>query len=167
MSDGAAHFHFALARVVAMQLLRAAGVDRARSSVVESLTEVFIGVLRHLGLSARGAAELRGTGGRGCDVEDVLAAMETLRISADDLLTFAKGQVAQEHRRIAGQGTDDLGEAVDADWLRHLVEKQLKSAGEDRFTGTVLGDRRLNPGYTAHDEHLVDMDRIPKLEDLT
>lgn len=128
MTDSAAQFHLSLARVTTVQVLRANGIDRAKPSVVESLTDILVKVLLALGKQARTAAE---SAGRSCcELEDVRYAMEELQIlnassydsqreteSAIAFISWCMSDEANELRCVAGEGTEELEEHKSADWL--------------------------------------------------
>ena len=137
-----------------MQMLRAHGVDRARAGVVDALADLLGRALYFLGERARHAAEIRGCGR--CDVEDLHAAMDLLHMDEEVLLEWCKGQPARELRRVAGEGVDDSGTQVGADWLDRLVERQVKSG--DSFIGTILGE--ANEGERETAGHQEAMERL-------
>lgn len=129
-------FYHGLARICAIQVMRAQGVDRARAGAVDCLADLLERTLYTLGASARQSAELRGCAG--ADVEDVHAAMERLHIDRG-FLDWCKGQEGRELRRIAGEGVDDTGAQVGPDWLGRILERQVKSG--DVFDGTILDNQ--------------------------
>lgn len=117
-------FQDSVLRIVTAQILRANGIDRAKPLVVESLNEIFIRIITALGQQSRSAAECAGRSS--CDLEDVRHAMETLGIiqtsdNDDGVIEFVQycmSDTSKEIRRIAGEGNDEMGETVSADWLK-------------------------------------------------
>ncbi|BFZ64472.1 hypothetical protein YB2330_005618 [Saitoella coloradoensis] len=73
MSTSIDTFYFSLARISALQILRASGIDRARPSVIDSFTDILVRYLLLLATSARDNAVLAGR--EGADVLDVRTAM--------------------------------------------------------------------------------------------
>ncbi|ODQ50695.1 hypothetical protein SAICODRAFT_21362 [Saitoella complicata NRRL Y-17804] len=73
MSTSTDTFYFSLARISALQILRASGIDRARPSVIDSFTDILVRYLLLLATSARDNAILAGR--EGADVLDVRTAM--------------------------------------------------------------------------------------------
>ncbi len=131
MSDSA--FHFSLARIVATQVLRSAGIDRARLSVVDATTDILIRYILLLAETASAGAHVAGR--HSCEAEDVRVAMEALgqlknhsRLNYDGeendgavvaFVQWCRGPTTREMRRIAGEGVAEFEgfETSSADWL--------------------------------------------------
>lgn len=128
MSDLNAQFHFSLARITTTQLLRSAGVDRAKPSVIDSLTDLLIRHISLLAESSKTAAELAGR--HKCELEDLREACEALgAISTTHcegvreeegvlkFISWCMSDDATQMRTVAGEGRDELGDDVSANWL--------------------------------------------------
>lgn len=128
MSDTNSHFHFALARITTTQVLRSTGIDKARPSVVDSLTDLLVRYISLLGERSREAAESAGR--HKCDLEDFRQACENVGAITTtsregvreengvvQFITWCMSEEVANIRRIAGEGEDDMGESVTANWL--------------------------------------------------
>lgn len=128
MSDTSAQFHFAMARITAIQVLRSTGIDRARSSVIECLTDLLVRYLQILGTRSKEVAESAGR--QACELEDLREALEgmgalsvTTKQNAREeegvlqFITWCMSDETTHMRRVAGEGQDEMGEEVTADWL--------------------------------------------------
>lgn len=129
MSDLNAQFHLSLARVSVTQILRSTGVDRTRLSVLECLSELLVKYLMLLGQRSQEAAESAGR--RQCDLVDLREACERMGAIATtsregvreeegvvEFISWCMSDEVGELRKFAGEGKDEMGEDVSADWLR-------------------------------------------------
>lgn len=139
---------FALARISAIQILRSAGISRAKTSVTDSFTDVFIRYLVLLGTTAKHFAEISGR--PYVQMEDLRAAMENtglLNISSVDddvepitmFLEWCKGPFATELRHLSGQ--ESKPDHTSIGWLDKLMQKHIK----EKFQGTVLDNSTETP----------------------
>lgn len=140
MSDLNAHFHLALARIAVIQVLRSTGIDRAKPLVVECLTELLVKYIILLGQRAQEAAESAGR--RHADLIDTREACERLGAIATtaregvreeegivEFISWCMSEEVENLRKVAGEGTDEMGEEVSADWLGRKSIRQ--------FSGTL------------------------------
>lgn len=165
MSDTNAQFHFALARVSAIQLLRSTGIDRARPSVIESLADIMVQYIQLLGIKSKEAAESAGR--HACELEDAREALErvgsvrvTTRQNAREeegvvqFITWCMSDEATHMRRIAGEGQDEMGEEVTADWLNreylplHMAQAELRRLWQwKKWLTSCRSDTKANQGH--------------------
>ena len=141
MSDTESHFHAALARITAAQVLRTYGIDRSKVSVIDAFGDIMTRFITALGRRARNAAEHAGRGR--CDFEDARQAMEEMGVIREDVVEFIQwcmSEQTKEMRRGACEG-DETIEGNTSDWLQQLLEKQIKANGVDRFRDTIFGER--------------------------
>ncbi|KAI5789157.1 hypothetical protein EDC01DRAFT_132210 [Geopyxis carbonaria] len=124
MSDS--ELFFALLRVSAAQVLRAAGLTTAKPSVLDAFTDIFARYLMLLGTTTRDFAESAGR--PTAELEDVRTAMEHVGLvrplnvfddpdeddtrGIDALVEWFRGPQASEMRRVAGFGGGEDGTAV-------------------------------------------------------
>ena len=146
-------FFFALARISAAQILRAAGFVRCRSTTLDTFTDLLIGILRSIALTSIHTAS---AGYRSIvSFEDVIGAFEQVGVISagkfivhageviddvepiEDFITWCKSDHTREIRRIAGMG-NGMGEDFFPDWLSTQIQKEMKLSSEDRFKGTIL-----------------------------
>lgn len=133
MSDSSLQFHFALARIATLQLLRSTGIDRAKPSVVDSLTDILVRYITLLGERSKEVAESAGR--HACEMEDLRAALEqvgglymTHREEAREeegvvkFITWCMSDSAGNMRRVAGEGKNEMGEDMTADWLTRKLQ---------------------------------------------
>ncbi|KAG4303835.1 hypothetical protein PORY_002764 [Pneumocystis oryctolagi] len=156
-------FFFALARISAIQILRSAGISRAKHSVTDSFTDIFIRYLLLLGTTAKHFAEMSGR--PFVEMEDLRAAMENtgvLGVSSieDDVepvnifLEWCKGSFAEELRHISGQESKPdhpnigwldsnfpSGFSIVTNCFKELMQKHIK----EKFIGTVLDTESETP----------------------
>lgn len=128
MSDLNAHFHLSLARITTIQILRSTGIDRAKPSVIEGLTDL---LARYLVLVAQRSKECAESAGRSrCEMEDLREALERLGAIAktgregvreeEGVVDFISWCMSDENallRKVAGEGKDEMGDEVTSDWL--------------------------------------------------
>ena len=146
-------FFFALARISAAQILRAAGFVRCRPTTLDTFTDLLIGILRSIASTSIHTAS---AGYRSVvSFEDVIGAFEQVGVISagrsiahageviDDVepiegfVTWCKSDQTRELRRIAGMG-NGIGEDLLPDWLSAQIQKEMKLSSEDRFKGTIL-----------------------------
>lgn len=138
MSDTNAQFHFALARITTTQVLRSTGIDKARPSVIDSLTDLLVRYITLLGQRSRQSAESAGR--HKCDLEDLRQACENIGaiptttragVREEDgvvqFITWCMSEEVANIRRIAGEGEDDMGESATANWLPGMYITSLSS----------------------------------------
>ncbi|KTW30598.1 hypothetical protein T552_00315 [Pneumocystis carinii B80] len=134
-------FFFSLARISAIQVLRSAGITRAKPVVADSFTDIFIRYLVLLGTTAKHFAEISGR--PLVEMEDLRAAMESIGLlgvsSAEDdvepieiFLNWCKGNFTAELRQLSGQESKPGNMSIG--WLDKLMQKHIK----EKFQGTVL-----------------------------
>lgn len=149
MSDSSSQFHFALARITALQLLRSTGIDKARPSVISSLTDLLVRYIQLLGERSREAAEAAGR--HACELEDLRAAMEsvgTINVTKREhareeegvlsFITWCMSDEAANMRRVAGEGKDEMGEVVSADWLKRKHEGLSERCSDDMTDREII-----------------------------
>ncbi|QSL64048.1 hypothetical protein MERGE_000203 [Pneumocystis wakefieldiae] len=123
-------FFFSLARISAIQILRSAGITRAKPIVTDSFTDIFIRPL--------------------VQMEDLRAAMENIGLlgvssTEDDVepieifLNWCKGSFAAELRQLSGQ--ECKPDSLSIGWLDKLMQKHIK----EKFHGTVLDSNVETP----------------------
>ncbi|ORY80793.1 transcription factor TFIID complex subunit Taf3, partial [Protomyces lactucae-debilis] len=144
--------HFSVARITATQVLRAAGIDRASRTVVDTFADLLVHMLSLLATEAMHAANH--TGRPRADLSDVRLAMDLVGLLRESgrsapheehmqeaVLGFGRwitGEQAQAMRRVAGEGENELGEAASSDWLTHLVQKNVRVSGAEAFQDSAL-----------------------------
>lgn len=141
-------FFFTLARISAIQVLRSAGITRAKHIVTDSFTDIFIRYLVLLGTTAKQFAEISGR--PFVQMEDLRAAMENTGLlgisNADDdvepiemFLDWCKGSFTAELRQLSGQ--ESKPGHLSVGWLDKLMQKHIK----EKFQGTVLNTNMETP----------------------
>ncbi|KAG5439606.1 hypothetical protein PCANB_002183 [Pneumocystis canis] len=168
-------FFFALARISAIQVLRSAGISRAKHSVMDSFTDIFIRYLLLLGTTAKHFAEMSGR--PLVQMEDLRAAMENTGIlgvssSEDDIgpvktfLDWCKSSFTAELRHLSGQeskpGSSNVGWldsnssqilVVVSNYLKELMQKHIK----EKFLGTVLDGISETPIPRLADPRIINL----------
>lgn len=153
-------FFFALARISAIQIMRSAGISRAKHSVTDSFTDIFIRCLLLLGTTAKHFAEMSGR--PLVEMEDLRAAMETTGVLSassgeDDVepikefIEWCKSSSTAELRHISGQ--ESTPDHSNVGWLDKLMQKHIK----EKFIGTVLDNNFETPIPLLADPRVVDL----------
>ncbi|KTW26048.1 uncharacterized protein T551_03620 [Pneumocystis jirovecii RU7] len=168
-------FFFALARISAIQIMRSAGISRAKHSVTDSFTDIFIRCLLLLGTTAKHFAEMSGR--PLVEMEDLRAAMETTGVLSassgeDDVepikefIEWCKSSSTAELRHISGQ--ESTPDHSNVGWLdssppiiliaptndfEELMQKHIK----EKFIGTVLDNNFETPIPLLADPRVVDL----------
>ncbi|EEB09752.1 transcription factor TFIID complex subunit Taf3 [Schizosaccharomyces japonicus yFS275] len=133
---------FSLMRIVCAQTLRAAGIDKTKRSLLDSLTDVVIRYIALLSELTMEKAELCRR--RQCEVTDFRCALEDLQMldgSKEDvveMIEWFKGPQVQELRRVSGFDNDLDERGKPRDWLTSLLNKQVRVSGPERFHDTVF-----------------------------
>ena len=174
MSDSQSKFHFALARITTLQILKATGIDKAKPSVVDSLTDILVRYMTLLGSASQAVA---GSAGRhASEMEDLREALEsvgaldtTSRLETREeagivkFISWCMSDEAANIKRVAGGAENDLGEDSTSDWLSRksitlwshsinvveLVQKQVKVIGEESFKQSPLKNLIYSPDGIA------------------
>ncbi|KAG5520131.1 hypothetical protein PMAC_001207 [Pneumocystis sp. 'macacae'] len=168
-------FFFALARISAIQILRSAGISRAKHSVMDSFTDIFIRYLLLLGTTAKKFAEMSGR--PLVQMEDLRAAMENIGLldtssGEDDVepvetfINWCKGPFTAELRHISGQ--ESRPDHSNVGWLdssppnvlttsandfEELMQKHIK----EKYVGTVLDNDFETPIPILADPQIIDL----------
>ncbi|KAK0632978.1 hypothetical protein B0T14DRAFT_395937, partial [Immersiella caudata] len=145
-------FH-SLLRPAVLQILRATGYHSAKTSVLDSLTDLAARYFLHLCQLTALYASHNGTTSTTPTIVDVRMALQ--RVGAllperseeeqaflgvedtrgvEEFVAWAAGQQNREIKRVALDGNDEAGDYLDA-----LKQKHSKNEEDTKFMGTVLG----------------------------